>query len=124
MHGHQTNAVTALFKDRRLSGLAVFGLLAQLLDKSAERNPSLRFVTARKLGDVQHVRQHLLAAVLERKPHVRAGGFEQRRDGGRHRNVVPRTMQRLQELERLDRWGRNSAGTVSSGILNGWKWLN
>ena len=51
MHGHQTNPVTALFKDRRLSGLAVFGLLAQLLDESAERNPSLNLVAARKLDD-------------------------------------------------------------------------
>ena len=78
VHGHQAHAVAALLENRRLAGLAVFGLLAQLLDESAERNPSIGFVTARELGDVKHIRQHLLAAMLERKADVRAGGLEQR----------------------------------------------
>ena len=122
MHGHQAHAVAALFEDRRLAGLAVFGLLAQLLDESAERNPSIGFVAACELGDMQHVRQHLLAAMLERKPHVRARGLEQRRNGRRDGDVVAGTMQTLQERERLD--DRGAAGGTSLGIRNGWKWLN
>ena len=78
VHGHQAHAVAALFENRRLAGLAVFGLLAQLVDEPAERNPSVRFVAARELGHVKHIRQHLLAAMLERKPDVRARGLEQR----------------------------------------------
>ena len=45
--------------------------------KSAERNAAFGFVTARQLGDVQHVCEHLLAAMLEGEPDVRAGGFKQ-----------------------------------------------
>ena len=92
VHGHQAHAVAALFENRRLAGLAVFGLLAQLLDETAKRNPSIRFVTARELGDVKHVRQHLLAAMLERKADVRARSVEQHRNRGRDGDVVARAM--------------------------------
>src|SRR5687767_12513846 len=77
VHGHQADAVAALFENRRLARLAVFGLLAQLLDKSAERNPAIRSVTACELGDVKHIRQHLLVAMLEGEVDLGAGGVEE-----------------------------------------------
>ena len=110
VHGHHADAVAALFENRGLSCLTVFGLRAQLLDESAKRDPSVRLVTACELRDVKHIGQHLLAAMLQRKPHMHARGIEQRRNGRRNRNVIARTMQLLQKRQGLDdggaaRWG-------------------
>ena len=114
MDCHQPDAVAALFEDRRLSGFAALGLLAQLVDESAKRNAAFGFVAARQLGDVRNIREHLLAAMLECKPDVRAGGFEQRRNRRRHRDVISRAMQRLQQSQRID-----NRGTASLAILWG-----
>ena len=124
VHGHQAHAVAALFENRRLAGLAVFGLLAQLLDESAERNPSIRLVTARELGDVKHIRQHLLAAMLERKPHVRARGLEQRRNRRRNGTWLRERCSVCRSDKRLDDRERSSAGRVCWESRNGWKWPN
>ncbi len=45
---------------------------AQFLDEAAKRNPTAHFVLSRELGDVQDVRERLLAAGAQREPYVRA----------------------------------------------------
>ncbi len=77
MDRHQPHAVAAFFEDRRFPGFAALGLLSQLVNKSAKRNAAFGLIAARQLGDVRNIGEHLLPAMLERKPDVRAGGFEQ-----------------------------------------------
>src|SRR5438105_5239821 len=98
--GHQADAVAALFENRRLGGIAGFGVFAKILEKSSERNAALGFVAPRQLGDVGDVREHLLASVLQREADVRAGRLEQRRNGGRNGHAVARAMKRLKKIQR------------------------
>ena len=98
MDRHQPHAVAAFLEDRRFPGFAALGLLAQLVNESAKRNAAFGLIAARQLGDMRNIGEHLLAAVLERKPDVRAGGFEEQRNCRRHRHPIARAMERLQQF--------------------------
>ena len=62
VHGHQPHAAAALFHDRRLGGFRILGGAAELVDEAAKRNAAARLVLARELGDMENVRERLLAA--------------------------------------------------------------
>ena len=108
--GHQADAVAALFENRRLGGIAGFGVFAKILEKSSERNAALGFVAPRQFGDVGDVREHLLASVLQREADVRTGGLEQRRNRRGNRHTVARAMQRLEEIQRRRNCRRRTFG--------------
>ena len=85
MDRHQPDAVAAFLEDRRFPGFAALGLLAQLVDEARETKCRLRLRSGAPDRLRAHVGEHLLAAMLERKADVRAGGFEQRGNRRRHR---------------------------------------
>ena len=112
MDRHHAHAVAAFFEDGRFAGLAVFGLLTQLVNEAAERNAAVGLVAARKLGDVEDVGEDLFAAMFESEPDVDTRGVEKFGDGCRDRHMVARAVQRLKQRERGENWGE-SIGTRS-----------
>ena len=108
MDCHQPDAVAAFLEDRRFSGFAALGLLAQLVDESPKRNAAFGFVAARQIAHVRNIGEHLLAAMLERKADVRAGGIEQRGNRRRHRHTIPRAMEGLQQSQSIGNWSPDS----------------
>ena len=89
MHGHQADAVAALFENRRLGGLAG-RRRPQLVDEAAERDAAARLMLARELGDVEHVGERLLARRPQDEADVRARLGEQPADRVGDRTVVAR----------------------------------
>ena len=94
MDRHQPHTVAAFLEDRRFPGFAALGLLAQLVNESAKRNAAFGLIAARQIGDVRNIGEHLLAAMLERKPDVRTGGIEQCGNRRRDRHPIASAMER------------------------------
>src|SRR5262249_40921232 len=118
MDRHQPDAIAAFFEDRCFSGFSALGLGTQLVNKSAKRNAAFRFIATRQLSDMRNIGEHVFATVLERKPDVRAGGFEQCGHGRRHRHPITRAMERLQQLQSLD-----NGTEVCWKLLGDAKWM-
>ncbi len=99
MDGHDPYAVAPLLDNRRLGGRARVGLVFEPLDEAAKRDASSRLVLARQLGDVQGVRQRLLARRAEGESGVGARLLEKTSNRLVHRHVVARPVQIAQQVK-------------------------
>ncbi len=72
-----------------------------MLDEASERESSRRFEPTSQLGDLEHVRQGLLARGSHDKPCVCPRGLEQSTEGRCHGDVVAAPMQVAKHLERI-----------------------
>ena len=104
VHGHDADAVAALFEDRRLASLRGFSSRRELVDETTERQAAVRLVLTGELRDVQHVGERLLAGAAQHDRHVRPRGSQQLLYCLRDRPVVAPPVQPLKDHERVGYW--------------------
>src|SRR5262249_39702069 len=106
MHLLHPDAAPASPEYRPSPRLAALRLLAQLVDESTKRNAAFGFIATRQITHVGDIGEDLLAAVLEGKADVRAGGIEQLGNRRGYRHAIAEAMEGLQQSQCIGNRGQ------------------